>query len=262
MDGQQTLLFLKAANIGNRFPRPSPSAYDTDWLHRIANLSNTITNELKNALANGWKMSVTEERAANGRAKSIVTIEAKTGVPDNDYLKNMFMMNANTRRVYRFDAQTELLEAAQIYLTRTNDEVLIFDLQEIDFNQPIDPAVFQLQLPVNVSWFQNEMQELPDNDKYAAMTAEQAARAYFEAFSRQDWTEAEKFRRSTVDEQTKEIVGGLELISVGNSFTSQGYPGRFVPYEIKLKDGRVTKHNIALKKDRKTGRWFVDGGGF
>ena len=262
MDGKSTLMLIKSANLAMKFPKPSPSAFDTEWLHKLANLSNTITNELKRALAKGWKMNVTEHHGADGRAKSVVTIEAKSGVPENDYLKNMFMMNADTRRVYRFDAQSELLESVQIYLTAMAGETLIFDLQQIEYNHPIDPAVFQLQLPPDVNCYQNEMQKLPDNEKYAAMTAEQAARAYFDAFSRQDWTEAEKFRRSTVDEHTRKIVGGLDVISVGVAFTSQGYPGRLVPYEIKLRNGEVTKHNIALKKDTKTGRWFVDGGGF
>ena len=46
------------------------------------------------------------------------------------------------------------------------------------------------------------------------------------------------------------------------AFTSKDYPGRFVPYEIKLESGDVIKHNLALKKDGKTGRWWDDGGGF
>ena len=61
-------------------------------------------------------------------------------MPENDYGKNSFFDNADTRRVYRFDAQTELLEAVQIYLVRPSGEVLIFDLDQIDYNQPIDPG--------------------------------------------------------------------------------------------------------------------------
>jgi outer membrane lipoprotein-sorting protein len=263
MDGQSTVMFIKTANLAVKVPAPSKSAFDTDWLHKIANLSNTITNELNNAIAKGWKLNLTEERGADGRAKAIVTVEAKSGLPDNDYLKNTFFDTSDTRRVYRFDAQTGLLEAVQIYLTGQSGEVLIFELQQIDYNQPIDPAMFRLDLPADVNWYQTEMQKLPDNEKYAAMTAEQAARAYFEALARQDWTEAEKFRRDKVNEKTKQLVGSLELVSIGKAFASAGYDpdGRFVPYEIKL-GGQTLKHNVALKKDKKTGRWFVDGGGF
>ena len=55
---------------------------------------------------------------------------------------------------------------------------------------------------------------LPDNEKYASMTAEQAARAFFEACGREDWNEAGKFM-SPVNERLKQYLGGLEIVSLG-----------------------------------------------
>jgi len=264
MDGQSTAIYIKPANSGMKFPRPSVSAFDTEWLHRIANLSDTITNELNNAIARGWKLSVREERAADGRLKAVVMVDAKAGLPENDYLKNKFFDASDTRRVYRFDSDSELLEGVQVYLSSKNGEVLVFELEQIEYNQPIVSTIFHLDLPADVNWYQTEMQKLPDNEKYASMTPEQAARTYFEALVNKDWAEAEKFRRDKVDEKVKHMVAGLELISIGQAFTSAAYDpdGRFVPYEIKLGSGRLLKHNLALKKDKATGRWFVDGGGF
>ena len=262
MDGQSIVMLIKTANLAVKAPKPKKSALDTDWLQQIANLSNTITNELNNAIAKGWKLSLNAETGSDGRLKSVVTIEAKSGLPDNDYLKNSFFDDADTRRIYVFDSQSGLLEAVKIYLHAAAGDKVIFELDQIDYNQPIDSAVFQLELPANVKMFQNEMEKLPDNEKYASMTAEQAARAYIEALGRQDWTEAEKFRRSAVDDQTKQIVGALEIVSMGESFTSAAYApgGRFVPYVIKLKSGEVITNNLALKRDWKTGRWWDDGG--
>ena len=57
MDGQSTVMLIKTDDTGVKFPHPSSSAFDTDWLQRIANLSNTISNELDNARAKGWKLS-------------------------------------------------------------------------------------------------------------------------------------------------------------------------------------------------------------
>jgi hypothetical protein len=231
MDGQTTAMLING-NMGVKLPQRTTSAYDTEWLHRIANLSNTLSNELANARAKGWKLTLATETGADGQAKSVVTILVKSGVPDNDYVKNTFMDNADTRRVYHFDAQSKLLESVQIYLTRPAGEVQIFDLTQIDYNQPLDAKLWQLELPADVSWAQ-EPQKLPDNDKYAAMTAEQAARAFFEACGRKDWEEAGKFY-SPINEQFKQGIGGLEIISLGEAFTSKNYPGKFVPYEIKL----------------------------
>jgi outer membrane lipoprotein-sorting protein len=252
MDGQSTVMLIKTDDTGVKVPQRTSSAFDTDWLHRIANLSNTISNELNKAQAKGWKMDTTEETAANGRVKSIVTIHAKSGIPENDYVKNSFFENADTRRVYRFDAQTKLLEAVQVYLVRPSGEVLIFELSQIDYNPPIEPSVWQLELPADVNWAQlpENVPALPDNDKYASMTAEQAARAFLEACSRKDWDEAGKFM-SPVTPGMKEYMGGLEIISVGESFTSKAYGGRFVPYEIKLRpqefNVRVSNANAAKR---------------
>jgi outer membrane lipoprotein-sorting protein len=261
MDGQSTVLYIKPANMGMKVPHPSPSAFDTGWLHKIANLSNTISNELNNATAKGWKLNLAEEQGADGRTKSVVTIQAKSNLPDSDYLKNKQFDYSDTRRVYRFDAQSGLLEAVQIYLTRRSGDVLIFEVDQIDYNQPIDPAVFHLDLPANVNWYQ-EPQKLTDNDKYAAMTAQQAAKALFEACGREDWTEAAKFFPMPIPEMLKQFLGGCQIVSLGEPFTSQGAgpADQFVPYEITLKNGETHSNNLHLRKDPQTGRWFWEGG--
>src|SRR5208282_787091 len=128
--GESTVMLIKTDDTGVKFPHPSSSAFDTDWLQRIANISNTISNELDNARAQGWELSIKSERGADSQMKSVVTVMAKSGVPDNDYGRNNFIGTADTRRVYRFDTQSGLLETVQIYLVRPSDEVLIFDLSQ------------------------------------------------------------------------------------------------------------------------------------
>ena len=257
MDGQSTVLFIKpdfATKVGW-----SSSGFDTQWLHEMADVSQTLNNELSASKAHGWPVTLAQEQGADGKPKSVVTVEASTGLMAGDYLKNKFFSTADTRRVYVFDDQSQLLESVKIYLHADSGEKLIFELDQIDYNQPIDPGVFQPQLPANVAWEQ-EMQILPDNAKYAAMTPEQAARAFFEACGREDWNEAAKFWTMTGDTRLRQFLGGLTVVGIGESYTSAVYPGRFVPYEIKLKGGYVKKWNLALKKDGKTSRWYVDGG--
>ena len=259
MDGQSTVMYIKPANWAMKFPQRTQSAFDTEWLHRIANLSVTITNELQNAIAKGWKLHLAEERSADGRTMAVVTIETKSGLPENDYLKNKFVDSADTRRVYRFDSETERLESVQVYVISGSTELQVFELTQIEYDQPPDPALFHLELPANVSWYQ-EAQVLPDNQKYASLTAEEAARVFFEACGRADWTEVAKFEQLPYNDDVKAYVAGLQVISLGKAFSSQGTDARFVPYEIKLKNGETKQHNLALKRDRKTNRWLVDGG--
>ena len=257
MDGKSTVMLIKSGNTGVKLPQRTTSAFDTEWLHRIANLSNTISNELDNARAKGWKLNLTEETGTDGRLKSVVTVLAKSGVPDNDYCKNTFMENADTRRVYRFDAQSELLESVKIYLIRPSGEVQIFDLAHIDYNQPIDSSLWKLELPADVSWAQlpEQLPILPDNEKYASMTAQQAARAFFEACSREDWNEAGKFM-SPINDQLKEYLGGVKIVSLGEPFTSKNYAGQMVPYEIKL---RTQEFNVRVANTNAAKRCVIMG---
>lgn len=252
MDGQSAVMLM--GSIAVKIPQRTPSAYDTEWLHRIAYLNTTISTELKTARAKGWKVSVAKKTGADGRSKSVVTVMVKSGLPKSDYSKNSFIDEADTRRVYRFDAQSKLLESVQIYLARTNGEVQIFDLSQIDYNEPIDPKMWELQLPADVSWYE-EPKKLPDNEKYASMTAEQAARAFLEACSSEDWNEAAKFD-SPINEQIKQYLGGLEIVSLGKAFTSKSYGGRFVPYEIKLRPQEI---NMRVSNTNSAKRWVLMG---
>ncbi len=254
MDGKSTVLYIKPENLGVKIPQTSQSAFDTDWLQKMVNLGDTITNEIRNARAKGWKVELTDETGADGRDKSVVTIETKSGVPDNDFLKNKSFYSSDLREVYRFDAVTKRLESARVYLLGKPDAEPIFETSQIDYNQAIDPALFHLNLPANVSWYK-EPQKLPDNEKYASMTAEQAARAFFEACANEDWNEAEKFM-SPITPDLKKYLGGLEIVNLGESFTGKDYAGRFVPYEIKLP---AQEYNVRVSNTNPAKRCVVTG---
>lgn len=259
MDGHSAVLYQKSSNIALK-GRPFTDAFDTQWLQHISDLSETIHHELQNAQSKGWKLRLSEEKAADGRLKSIVTILAKSGLPDDDYLKNKFIDESDTRRVYRFDALTGMLEGAQYFLTRPSGDVLIFEITSIECNQPIEANVFHLELPENVVWCQERPLQAGD-DRYIAMSPEQAARTFFEALGREDWNEAAKLLDGTpVSENEKHTFGALVLRSLGQSFTSKLGPDKFVPYEIVLRDGQVRRHNLAMRRNEKTSMWFVDGG--
>ena len=102
---------------------------------------------------------------------------------------------------------------------------------------------------------------LPDNEKYEDMTPKEAATTFFTACAEENWDEYLIFHsQSHVPQRTKDYLGGIEIIFIGEPFQSGGYGGWFVPYEIKLKGGYVKKHNLALRNDNPSSRWQVDGG--
>jgi len=259
MDGQSTLLYLRAANAALKVPKPSGAAFDTSWLHELADIDGTLSAEVRLAQSKGSTLELRRETDASGATKAMVTLEAKSGLPDGDYLKNAFFNTADTRRVYRFDEQTGRLETLQVFLHAPAGDVLVVEVDRIEYNPSLDVGLFQLALPQNVGWIE-EPKAAPDDPQYAAMTAEQAARAFFEACAREDWNEVAKCWPLPLDDRIKGFLGGLKILKLGDSFTSAASNARFVPYEIQLKDGAVKKHNLALKRTGQTGRWVVDGG--
>ena len=109
MDGQSTVLYIKPANYGMKLSKATPSAFDTQWLHEMADVSRSLNDELAAIKAHGWPVTLAQQQGADGNMKSVVTVEAKSGVADNDYLKNKFFHTADTRRVYVFDNQSQRL---------------------------------------------------------------------------------------------------------------------------------------------------------
>jgi hypothetical protein len=113
-----------------------------------------------------------------------------------------------------------------------------------------------------------------DEAQYAALTGttpEQAARTFFEACGREDWTEVAKYwnepgTRYPLNDQIETYLGGLQIVRLGKPFWAwtrvgdQKVGGAFVPYEIRLKDGAVKKFQVQVRCDNPDKRWYVDGG--
>lgn len=265
MDGQTTSLYLRSAREARRYPVTARSAFDTDWLHAVANLEETLASGLKMAQTHGWKMELTPATDASGARLQLVTIDVPAGVPAGDYLHNKYLPTAATRRLHRFNDQTGQLEALQIYLRDQGDYLLVFEVTHIDYNQPFAPDVFAVALPADVTIADLPRPDAPRNAAAgpapAAGSAPQAARAFFDACVRQDWVEVQAFIRTPLNDRRKASFGSISaVVQIGETFTSAGSDTQFVPYEILLRNGATKKHNLALKQDPRTGRWYFDGG--
>jgi len=256
MDGESALLLIRP----NYAFRAGPRSGVVSWLRCLLEPDKLLENQLKMALSRGWDMKMTHEKGKDGSPKGVLTIEAKTAVGPTDYLRNNSIPDSDTRRVFRFNAETKRLEGMEVYVHADQGDVLVLETAQIEFDVELDPGLFALELPEDVIWF-HEPEILPDNEKYARMSPEEAARAFFEACAREDWDEVLKFENmSAVPESTKKYLGGLEVIHIGKAFKSGGYAGWFVPYEIKLKSGDIKKFNLAVRNDNPAKRYVVDGG--
>lgn len=254
MDGRETVMLI-GNRVGVKLDVAARSAFDTEWIQRLAAVDQMLTSELAALKAAGYDVETAHEDAETHEV--IIQVDTKEKV--GEYLKNKFLSGADTCRVYTFDPESGRLVGAKFYCRADDKEVLVLEIAKIQYNPPLDDSVFKLEIPEGIVW-SREPQRLPDNEKYEKMTPAEAARAFFEACAKKDWDEAEKFFPMPIDTRLRDLFGGLEIIRLGEPFQSKPYGGWFVPYEIRLSEGQVLKHNLALRKDNPAHRWQVDGG--
>jgi outer membrane lipoprotein-sorting protein len=257
MDGRTSTMFMKHLNQVFESNDPSPERY---WKECLVEVNKVMTREAQCASERPAAFTSYREVGPDGREMIVVTVEMPTHVPPEDYLRNKYLENADHMKVYRFNAQTKLLEDLEIYIHDNGRDVLVFQLVEAEYNIDLDPGLFSLDLPEDVIRFKPP-EILPDNERYEKMTPEEAATAFFTACAQEDWDELVKFLGQTgVSQPMKNYLGGLEIVSIGEAFQSANYRGWFVPYEIKLRSGKTKKHNLALRKDNRAKRFELDGG--
>ena len=192
MDGKSTTMLIRP-DLATTIPYATWGAFDTGWVLGLSSVPDMIASELRFAHLLRWDLKATEAATGAGEQKRLVTVEARTWLPANDIMKNVFFEFSDMRRVYRFDAKTDRLEGMEAYLHQPGGDVLVWTIERIEYGRPIDPSVFALKLPKSVRW-SKEPKPLPGNEKYEKMTPEQAARAFFEACAKEDWAEVEKLR--------------------------------------------------------------------
>ena len=134
-----------------------------------------------------------------------------------------------------------------------------------------------------------------DNAGYMKSTGEtpaEVAKTLFEGYANEDWTAVGKYQppdpsrnspAGFVSDTMKRIYGSMQIIKLGTPFhgrisvakliemqpeardqlkgkTDFKYPGIFVPYEVRLKDGTTNIWQVAIRCDNPEHRWFFDGG--
>jgi len=261
MDGESTVLFIRPGYASKSGPSPDFYCYDSYWCGHILDVNKLLESELSKArLDENAELFTANKKEIDGSDVLIVEITVPARVDKDDYLRNKFVTDSDHKRVYCFDADTHLLKSFEIYVVTDDDEVKIFETTSIEYNPSIDDSIFVLELSNDVVW-DKEPEILPDNEKYENMTPKEAAIVFFTACTQENWEEYLKFNSmSDVPQINKDLLGGLEIISIGEPFQPGSYSGWLVPYEIKLRGGYVKKHNLALRNDNSANRWQVDGG--
>jgi len=253
-DGNNQYLWIPAFK---QAIKGSKDANFIEWLKILLEPSSILWKEKEDALTNGSHITTGE---ANGMLYVAVTSKAQ-GNFINDYLKNKSVLESDNRREYLFDNKTKLLKGLKVYLLDNKKEVLILNIESIEYDTVIDTNALTVKLPEGVEW--QELNRPLFNENFSNINSKKAAELIFESLSKKDF-ETNKEVWSQFNLITKKILAstyeGCQVIKISEPFKSGVYPGEFVPYEIKLKNGTVKHWKMALRNDNPNKVWIVDGG--
>ncbi|MCP4609194.1 MAG: hypothetical protein GY845_10825 [Planctomycetes bacterium] len=175
------------------------------------------------------------------------------------------------RKVLFVDRNTKLVTATEFHRLKNGKYKYQYTHEYHNYNQPIDPEMFDLEkeVPTDVKRVDRDLKKTdmnkgigPDElEKYENMTPKEMTIVFFQACADEDWDELLKFNSDLeLKQETKDFYGGLEIISIGEPFKTNDYHGWFVPYEIRLKSGKIKKWNLAVTNSNIAQRYMYDGG--
>lgn len=225
----------------------------TDFLGYFATLldpSAIIETELE--------QSLTDDSAAYSVSRKdgeiVMTVRSMPhGDFTNPYLLNTSIAESENIRRYVIDAATRRLKAASVSVVSGTKETVVLRISSITYSPD---SLASYTLPPDVTFIET----YSDPAGLCGLSAEEAASTVLNAFA--DW-DREILDRvmfpGMSDAAYRERFIGSRLLSVGMSFTSGSGNTIFVPYRLRLSDGTLQRHNIALQRSS-AGGWIVVGG--
>ncbi len=252
MDGQSSVMYLAGHN---QAMKGTPRTGFVEWLRPLLSPETILQSEM-DAVHKG----ATEAQLAEADGVLTLTTHQKArGDFANSWAKDKSIEESDHTCIYKFDSAAKRLQGLQVVLSSDNKEVTVLEITDIRYNETFPSTLFALQLTSDVNWLLG-----PSNLPAASTTLtgpRETAEYFLDALAREDWKAVmEVFPVSRVDDGIKQFYGGLQVISIDNPYKSGLYPGYFVPYEIRLRDGSTKKWKLAVRNDNPAGRWTVDGG--
>ena len=205
--------------------------------------------ELQNCIGNGNA----DYNVSKSESDIILTVHTTPqGDFENPYLLNSSISESENVRRYVIDATSKKLKSATVSVLSEKREVTVLKVLSISYDN--NGSAFPL--PGGVKFVETENRPIG----LTGLSAVEAASAILNAFSEWDAAILDKVMiHEMSDAAYREQFSGSKLISVGRPFTSGSGNSTFVPYTLKLHDGTVQRHNIALQKSD-SGGWVVAGG--
>ncbi len=139
-------------------------------------------------------------------------------------------------------------------------------------------AVLAALIVISAFWFNYRKTHLPPHSRQMiqqtltpqqSTEAAQVARGFLEAYKDADWNTVAKYWPSDAPkgkrfddvftDQNKNLVAGLEIISLGKPYKEDPNSWILVPYEVQWKSGGTQTNSLRIGKER-DGQWHWEGG--
>lgn len=187
----------------------------------------------------------------------ILTVHSRLTEEERSYrvLLNRAIETSENIRKYIFDKKTKRLKNLMVYMVVDGKQIEVIRTNRIVYNVEIGRATL-LELPSDVKidslgWVSSPTSSL----KNAA--PEEAARIILQSMEK--WDEAIlKPVFGNVHNVMRKYFKGTKLLKVGKSFQEGSTNKYFIPYTIRLTDGKVRDGNMVLQNRK--GVWIFDGG--
>jgi len=145
-----------------------------------------------------------------------------------------------------------------------------FVMENFQWNVELDESIFEPNIPndyklrkeqKSTQVEQKSPKVLTDEEKDELLRAKEVVRKLFQACNDEDWDEfSTLWPGLKPNKMQKTILGGLEIIHIGEPFKKDDSATWYVPYQIKLKLGEVKKRNLRVRYDETTKRFVACGG--
>lgn len=170
----------------------------------------------------------------------------------NPYLLDSSIKDSKNIRHYVLDAATKLLKSASVSIISDGREIEVLRVSGIKYGNGATVA----PPPADVSF----VDVASPSGAFAGLGPEDAAKKILGAFEKWDTSVIYKVIDPELAERSyRDIYEGAVLLKVGEAFRSGEFPGAFVPYVLRIRDGHVKEWNVALRRSA-DGGWEVDGG--
>lgn len=242
--------WINCLNIGWRFNHAAPEELLGE-MSRLLTPERILEAELQDCINN----TDVEYQVKKVGADILLTVHSRPqGEFNNPYMLNASIAESENLRRYVIDADTKRLKSASVSIVKGRQETVILKITDIIYGEP---RANLMELPSGVRFIDMSESSLPG---LQGLSATEAASAFLNALETWDVS----ILNNALDDNMMQTLyepelKGAVLVSVGQAFNSGNEGITFVPYHLRLPDGTMKRHNLALQKGNRGG-WIVIGG--